>query len=336
MKQKQTKHTTRTRTIVLLGFDGVAALDITGPYEVFSLPTYLTQDQTMAPYRIVLLADQAGPVRSASGLSLIADASWRDFHDKVDTLLVCGGPDMSTPQSNQRLLAWLRAMARRTRRIGSICTGVFLLAEAGLLKNRRATTHWREASRLAQEYPSISVESDAIYVKDGSVYTSAGITAGMDLALALVEEDLGRDIALAVARMLVLFLKRPGGQSQFSTQLQAQATEGQRLTALLTWLANHYDQPMTVENLASQAGMSPRTFARTFVAETGDTPALYLEKLRLEHAVRLLETSSTSLGVIAQKCGFTGHEQLRRAFQRHKGITPQAYQQRFRSTGTHK
>ena len=335
MKQPQTKKTTRTRTIALLGFDGVAALDITGPYEVFSLPTYLAQDKTVPPYQIVLLADQPGPVRSASGLSLIANASWRNFRDKVDTLLICGGPDMTGLQRNQKLLPWLRTMARRTRRIGSICTGAFLLAEAGLLKNRRATTHWREASRLAQEYPSITVEPDAIYVKDGHVYTSAGITAGMDLALALVEEDLGRDIALAVARMLVLFLKRPGGQSQFSTQLQAQTTEGQQLTSLLKWLAQHHHEPMTVEDMAAQAGMSPRTFARVFVAETGDTPALYLEKLRLELAVRLLETTGTSLDVTAQKCGFTGHEQLRRTFQRHKGITPQAYQQRFRSTGTH-
>jgi transcriptional regulator GlxA family with amidase domain len=330
--EKTPKH--QSRTIALLGFDGVAALDITGPYEVFSLPSYLTQDQTVASYRIVLLADQAGPVRSASGLSLIADASWRDFQDKVDTLLVCGGPDMTTLQRNQKILAWLRTMARRTRRIGSICTGAFLLAEAGLLNNRRATTHWREVARLAEEYQSITVEPDAIYVKDGHVYTSAGITAGMDLALALVEEDLGRDVALAVARMLVLFLKRPGGQSQFSTQLQAQAVEGQRLADLLSWLANHHDQPMTVEDMASQTGMSPRTFARIFVAETGNTPALYLERLRLEHAVRLLETTSTSLDMTAQACGFTGHEQLRRTFQRHKGITPQAYRQRFHTMGT--
>jgi transcriptional regulator GlxA family with amidase domain len=331
---KPTKH--QPRTIALLSFDGVAALDITGPYEVFSLPSYLAQDKAVPPYRIVLLADQPGPIRSASGLSLIADASWRNFQDKIDTLLVCGGPDMTTPQNNQKLLARIRTMARRTRRIGSICTGAFLLAEAGLLKNRRATTHWRDASRLAQEYPSIIVEPDAIYVKDGCVYTSAGITAGMDLALALVEEDLGRDIALAVARMLVLFLKRPGGQSQFSTQLQAQAVEGHRLASLLSWLTDHHHEPLTVEDMASRAGMSPRTFARVFVAETGDTPALYLEKLRLEHAVRLLETTGRSLDMTAQACGFTGHEQLRRTFQRHKGITPQAYQQRFRSTGTHK
>ena len=334
MKQTQTKKTAGTRTIALLGFDGVAALDITGPYEVFSLPTYLAQDKTVPPYRIVLLADQPGPVRSSSGLSLIADASWRNFHDKVDTLLICGGPDMTALQRNQKLLAWLRTMARRTRRIGSICTGAFLLAEAGLLKNRRATTHWKEVARLTQEYQSITVEPDAIYVKDDHVYTSAGITAGMDLALALVEEDLGREVALAAARMLVLFLKRPGGQSQFSTQLQAQAVEGQRLANLLSWLADHHHKSLTVEDLASQAGMSPRNFARVFVVETGDTPALYLEKLRLEHAVRLLETTGTSLDMTAQTCGFTGHEQLRRAFQRHKGITPQDYQKRFQTTKT--
>ena len=334
MKQKQTKKMSRTRTIALLGFDGVAALDITGPYEVFSLPGHLAPDKSAPPYRIVLLADQPGPVRSTSGLSLIADASWRGYREQVDTLLVAGGPDMTTLLNNHRLLAWLRSMSRHTRRIGSICTGAFVLAKAGLLDNRRATTHWGEVARLTQEHRSITVEPDSIYVKDGHVYTSAGITAGMDLALALVEEDLGRDIALAVARMLVLFLKRPGGQSQFSTQLQAQATEGQRLASLLNWLADHHQEPLTVEDMASQAGMSLRTFARVFVAETGDTPALYLEKLRLEHAVRLLETTGTSLDMTAQACGFTGHEQLRRAFQRHKGITPQAYQQRFRSTET--
>lgn len=325
-----------TRTIALLGFEGAAVLDLTGPHEVFSVASYLARDKEVPPYRLVLLADQAGPVRTASGLSLVADASWPNFHEQVDTLLVAGGPDMTALLNNRKLLAWLRSMSRRTRRIGSICTGAFVLARAGLLENRRATTHWMEVARLAQEYPTITVEPDAIYVRDGQISTSAGITAGMDLALALVEEDLGRDMALAVARMLVLFLKRPGGQSQFSTQLQAQATEGQRLTGLLTWLTDHHHESMTVEDMASRAGMSPRTFARIFVTETGDTPALYLEKLRLEHAVRLLETTGTSLDVTAQKCGFTGHEQLRRTFQRHKGITPQAYQQRFRSTGNHK
>lgn len=234
---------------------------------------------------------------------------------------------------NRKLLAWLRAMSVRCRRIGSICTGAFALAEAGLLENRRATTHWMDVERLAQKYPTIRVEPDAIYVRDRNIFTSAGITAGMDLALALVEEDLGQKAALAVARMLVLYLKRPGGQSQFSTRLQAQATEGRRLASLLAWLAEHYQESITVETMASRAAMSERTFARVFVLETGDTPAYYLEKLRLEHAARLLETSGTSLDVAARNCGFTGREQLRRAFQRHRGITPQEYHKRFRTTG---
>jgi transcriptional regulator GlxA family with amidase domain len=179
----------------------------------------------------------------------------------------------------------------------------------------------------------VTVEPDAIYVKDGNIFTSAGITAGMDLALALVEEDLGQKAALAVARMLVLYLKRPGGQSQFSTRLQAQATEGRRLASLLSWLADHYQEPITVEAMASRAAMSDRTFARVFVLETGDTPAYYLEKLRLEHAARLLESSGISLDDAARDCGFTGREQFRRAFQRHRGITPQEYHKRFRTTG---
>ena len=333
MNRKITNRRNQSRTIALLGFEGAAVLDITGPHEVFALTSHLTHDKTMSPYRLVLLANQAGPFRTATGLRLIADASWRTFHESVDTLLVAGGPDVTPLTNDRRLLAWLRTMSRRTRRIGSICTGAFVLGKAGLLTNRRATTHWMEVTRLAQEYPSTTVDPDAIYVRDGNVFTSAGITAGMDLALALVEEDLGREAALAIARMLILFLKRPGGQSQFSTQLQAQAFEGRRLTAFLAWLAEHYHSSITVEDMASKAGMSPRTFARVFVAETGDTPALYLDKLRLEQAARLLETNATSLELMARECGFTGCEQLRRTFQRHRGITPQQYRQRFRTTG---
>lgn len=331
-KARKTK--TTTRTILLLGFEGAAALDLTGPHEVFALATRLTEGRSVPPYRLILLADRAGPFRATSGLSLVADASWRNFQGTADTLLVAGGPDMTPVTSNRNFLAWLRTMSRRTRRIGSICTGAFALAEAGLLENRRATTHWMDVERLAADYPAVLVDPDAIYVRDGKIFTSAGITAGMDLALALVEEDLGREAALAVARMLVMYLKRPGGQSQFSTSLQAQATEGRRLAPLLSWLAEHYREPITVDRMASQAAMSDRTFARIFLTETGDTPASYLEKLRLEHAVRLLETTGVSLDVAALDCGFTGREQLRRAFQRHRGITPQAYQQRFRTTGT--
>ncbi len=329
------KPKTTTRTILLLGFEGCAALDLSGPHEVFALTSHLTPNGSPPPYRLVLLADRVGPFRAANNFGLIADASWRNFRGTADTLLVAGGPDMTPVTGNRELLAWLRTMTRRTRRIGSICTGAFALAEAGLLDNRRATTHWMDVDRLAKAFPAVLVDRDAIYVRDGKIFTSAGITAGMDLALALVEEDLGRDAALAVARMLVMYLKRPGGQSQFSTSLQAQATEGRRLAPLLSWLTEHYREPITVETMAERATMSDRTFARVFLAETGDTPAYYLEKLRLEHAVRLLETTGISLDVAARDCGFTGREQLRRVFQRHRSITPQEYQQRFCATGTH-
>lgn len=323
---------TQTRTIVLLGFEGCAALDLSGPHEVFALTSHLAPTGSPPPYRLLLLADRPGPFRSALGFGLIADGSWRTFRGSADTLIVSGGPDMSPVIGNRKLLAWLKIMSHRTRRIGSICTGAFALAEAGLLDDRRATTHWMDVDRLAKTYPKVRVDPDAIYVRDGKIFTSAGITAGMDLALALVEEDLGREAALAIARMLVMYLKRPGGQSQFSTSLQAQSTEGQRLVPLLSWLADHYREPITVETMAERAAMSTRSLARIFVAETGDTPAYYLEKLRLEHAVRLLETASSSLDVAAQDCGFTGREQLRRAFLRHRGITPQEYQQRFGTT----
>lgn len=322
-----------TRTVVFVGFDGAAALDITGPMEVFASACHLS-NAAEPPYRLVLLADQAGVFRTASGVGLVAGSSWREFPGYPDTILVAGGPDMSPVLNNRGLLSWLAHLKSHTRRIGSVCTGAFALAAAGLLDNRSATTHWMEAERLQEEYPAVTVTPDAVYVKDGDIYTSAGVTAGMDLALAMVEEDLGREVALAVARMLVLYLKRPGGQSQFSTLLQAQATEGKRLAPLLAWLADNYQQPVTVEQLAARAAMTPRTFARVFVTEVGQPPARYLERIRMEHAVRLLETTGISLDAAARECGFTGCEQLRRAFLRCLGITPQDYRERFRTAGT--
>jgi len=323
-----------TRTIVMVGFEGSAALDITGPYEVFGLASRIMTNMAESPYKLILLAEKAGPFRTATGLNLVADCSWRDYQGNPDTLLVAGGPDVSCLLGNKEFLAWLRYMAINAFRIGSVCTGAFALAEAGLLDGRRATTHWSKVENLKKGFPKVTVEPDAIFVRDRNICTSAGVTAGMDLALALVEEDYGREVALSVARMLVLYLKRPGGQSQFSTLLQAQTAQGKRLAPLLAWLADNYRTPLTVEELASRAAMSPRTFARVFLAETGVTPAHHLEKIRLEHAVRHLETTGTSLETAARECGFTGCEQLRRAFQRHLGITPQEYRERFRTTGT--
>lgn len=322
------------RTIALLGFAGAAALDITGPYEVFAAASQLNPDHMAPAYRIVLLADQAGPFPTVSGLSMVADSSWFDCTEAIDTLIVAGGPDTTPLVGNAKLLAWLRTMADRTRRIGSVCTGAFALAAAGLLTERRATTHWKAAEHLAKAYPRVKVEPDAIYIKDGNIYTSAGVTAGMDLALALVEEDMGRHVALDVARMLVLFLKRPGGQSQFSSRLQAQTTEKTRLAPLLSWLNENYRRPLTVEDMARQAAMSQRNFARVFAAETASSPANYLERIRLEHTVSLLESTGISLEAAARECGFTGCEQLRRAFQRHRGITPREHRERFRTSGS--
>ncbi|WP_235840278.1 GlxA family transcriptional regulator [Citrifermentans pelophilum] len=331
MNARTTRHKNK-RTVVLVGFEGASALDITGPYEVFAAASTMTPESDSLPYRVMLLADQAGPLRTASGLCLVADESWRDYHDKPDTLLIAGGPDVTPLIGNDDFLEWLKGMAEKACRIGSVCTGAFALADAGLLDGRRATTHWDAVERLAGYYPQVSVEPDSIFVKDGNIYTSAGVTAGMDLALALVEEDLGRQTALAVARQLVMFLKRPGGQSQFSSRLQAQAIEGSRLSPLLSWLAKNYRQPLNVEEMASRTAMSKRTFCRIFVAETGVTPAYYLERLRLEHAVSLLEASGISLDATAKECGFSGDEQLRRAFRRHRGITPQEYRDRFYAT----
>ncbi len=323
-----------TRTIVMVGFEGAAALDITGPHEVFGFAAHILKDIDESPYKLILMAEKAGPFRTSRGLKLVADGSWRDFQDSPDTLLVAGGPDVSCLIDNKEFLAWLRAMADNAIRIGSVCTGAFALAEAGLLDGRRATTHWSEVEHLKNTYPKVTVEADSIFVRDGNICTSAGVTAGMDLALALVEEDHGREVALSVARMMVLYLKRPGGQSQFSTLLQAQTAQGKRLATLLAWLDDNYRLPLTVEELAAKAAMSPRTFARVFLAETGVTPAHHLEKIRLERAVRHLETTGTSLETAARECGFTGCEQLRRAFQRHLGITPQEYRERFRTSGT--
>lgn len=246
---------------------------------------------------------------------------------------MAGGPGIQSLLADREAIAWLRSMAGKTRRLGSICTGAFALAEAGLLNGRRAATHWQFAAQLAKDYPLVQVDGDAIFIRDHNICTSAGVTAGMDLALGMVEEDLGKKIALETARMLVLYLQRPGGQSQYSSRLQAQGVADGRLTALLDWLAENYHRHLTVEALAEQAVMSPRTFARVFVAETGLTPGRYLEQVRMEEAVRKMEQSGHSVDAAAQECGFSGAEHLRQVFRKNLGVTPREYCQRFRLGG---
>jgi len=264
---------------------------------------------------------------------LVADGAYSDLPAIIDTLLIAGGDGVRAAMRNAELRAAITAGAERARRVASVCTGAFLLADSGLLKGKRATTHWRSAELLAKSYPDIAVEPDAIFVRDGNIWTSAGVTAGMDLALALVREDFGEDMALAIARRHVLFLMRPGGQSQFSAHLSPDAGARGRLAPLLRWIPEHVGEDLDVPALARAAKMSERSFARAFRKETGDTPARYVELARLDAARRLLSGSKLAICSVAVRTGFGSEERMRRAFQRHLKVSPASFRERFQATG---
>ena len=317
----------------MVTFDGAQCLDVTGPLEVFSMAAHEALDRdphARVPYEIEVLAARVGPVRMSSGLRLHADRAWGNPRAGIDTLLVSGG-DVYQAATDPRLRRWLRGMAPRVRRLGSVCSGAFILAEAGLLDGHRATTHWSAVALMRRRYPRIQVEDDAIFVRDDRVYTSAGVTAGIDLALALVEEDLGHDLALAVARRLVVFLKRPGGQSQFSSHLAAQTPPPGPLKDLPAWILDHLAEDLSVECLAARAAMSPRNFARVFLREAGTTPAKFVERARVDAARRQLEDDGLGLEEVAARCGFSSGEHMRRTFQRHLRVVPVDYRRRFRA-----
>jgi transcriptional regulator GlxA family with amidase domain len=317
------------RRIVFLAFPELQSLDLIGPAEVFSLA-----GRFRAPgYRVQVAAGEAAPMPTSSGIEVVPHVSLERCRGPIDTLVVVGGSGVPAALEDQRLNRWLRAAADRSRRVASVCNGAFLLARAGLLDGRRATTHWAACDELARRHPAVSVDPDPIFVRDGNVYTSAGVTAGMDLALALVEEDLGRRAALQVARWLVLFVKRPGGQSQFSAQLSAQLAERRPLRDLQEWIAGHLGEDLSVPALASRAHMSPRNFARAFRREVGVTPAAYVESLRVERARMELEGAEDPVEVVAARCGFGTVETLRRAFHRRLGVGPAEYRSRFRFPG---
>jgi transcriptional regulator GlxA family with amidase domain len=248
----------------------------------------------------------------------------------VDTLIVPGGQGTRRAVEQPELIRFIAHAARRARRVASVCTGAFLLAEAGLLDGRRATTHWSACAALKRRYPKVTVEEDPIFLRQGNVWTSAGVTAGIDLALALLEDDAGNDAALAVARQLVVFVRRPGGQAQFSTQLSSRLADLDPLRELQTWITNNLDAPLTVEDLADRAHMSPRNFARVFRGQIGITPAAYVERARVERAQQLLQSQTVTLQQVARECGFGSEDRMRRAFQRRLGIGPAAYRDRFR------
>jgi transcriptional regulator GlxA family with amidase domain len=319
------------RRVVLVAPVPVQILDVAGPAEVFGRTRDVLRKMGRgeAGYSVVLVStDRGRSVPCTCGLEYTAPMRYTDLRGPVDTLLVAGG-DGATEAGDEGLLAWLRRRAPRARRTGSVCTGAFLLAAAGLLDGRRATTHWQWCGRLARDYPNVSVTSAPIFVKDGPLYTSAGVTAGIDLALAMVEEDFGAAVALQVAKELVLYLRRSGGQSQFSALL-ADADGGDRFGELRLWVAERLGAAISVEALAERAGMSPRHFARVFRAEVGITPARFVERLRIEAACRRLEQTTAGLKVVAEACGFGGPDSMRRSFVRRLQVTPDHYRARFR------
>ncbi|MFF7448884.1 MULTISPECIES: DJ-1/PfpI family protein [unclassified Streptomyces] len=316
------------RTVLVVLFDDVQSLDVTGPLEVFAG----AETHTPGTYRIRAASLDGAPVRTSSGLRLVPDLALTDAPEP-HTLLVPGGQGTRSP--DPRLTDWLRAHAPAAERLVSVCTGAILLARAGLLDGRRVTTHWAYADKLARDHPEIDVEPDPIYIRDGRVATSAGVSSGIDLALALVEEDLDRDVALAIARHLVVFLRRPGNQAQFSAQLAGQTARREPLREVQRWITEHPDGDLGVESLAARARLSPRHFARAFRTETGMTPGRYVDRVRLEHARRLLEDTADGIEEISRASGYGTPEAMRRAFIRSLGTPPAEYRRRFRPTPAH-
>jgi transcriptional regulator GlxA family with amidase domain len=317
------------RVIDVLTYPQVQLLDVTGPLQVFaSANVQIADGGGTPPYLLNVVSQHGEGIASSAGVMLAADPLTQP-NDELDTLLVAGGEGAEAAAENPVLVDWVRQRASKARRVASVCTGAFLLASAGVLDGRRAATHWMYCAKLAQRFPTVRVETDPIFVCDGPVWTSAGVTAGIDLALALVEEDLGRSVALAVARYLVVFLKRPGGQAQFSAALALQIADD-KFGALHDWINRHLASDLSLSVLANQAGMSERSFSRHYAEATGETPARAIERLRVDAARRLLAETRLPAKRVSQRCGFGSEETMRRSFVRLLSVTPQDYRERFR------
>lgn len=345
MKTQRLIHSqsTKVRRVAVFAYTGVEVLDIGGPVEVFAFANLMLnlQGLTQEPaYQIEILAEEAGEVTTLSGMKIVADKACLEASDDIDTLIIAGGfipanffPNITLFNENvfkqPIFLAWLRLMSKRVRRLASVCTGAFALAECGLLNGRKATTHWDFCQRLSADFPQIKVEPNQIFIQDDNIYTSGGITSGIDLALSLLEEDWGHDIALAVARYLVVYLKRPGGQSQFSNYLTVEAAHRPDLRELQTYILNNPAEDHRVEALATRMCMSVRNFSRLFTSQTGTTPAKYVEMVRIDAARHYLETTDLSVELIAEKAGFFDPERMRRSFLRQLGVNPKTYRDCF-------
>lgn len=312
-------------TIAILAPPGVQMLDVSGPADVFA---EANRQAGRVVYRVVTVGAAPLAITTSSGMRFLPDRTILDEVDTLDTLLVAGSPDLPAAAEDVTVTAWMRRQAARARRYGSICSGALLFARTGLLEGRRVTTHWKVAGLLAERHPTLRVEADAFVVRDGPVCTAAGVTAGMDLAIALVEEDLGRDIAMAVAAELVVFFRRPGGQMQFSRHGEAAPAGRGALQELQRYVAAHPAEDHSIGSMAARVGMSARHFARIFRRETGLTPAGFVETMRVEAARRLLEEGVDGPKRIAVRCGYADVNGLRRAFQRRVGVTPAEYRKR--------
>lgn len=314
------------RTIVFAVFDGIQSLDLSGPLEVFA-----AADETAGGerYELLVVSADGHDVRCSSGLRIGVDAALAELSGPIDTLVVAGGNGTVRAVADEAFVAGIALAANRARRVVSVCSGAFVLAAAGLLRGRRATTHWSVAELLAELHPDVEVDPDPIFVRDGNVATSAGVTTGMDLALALVEDDLGSEVARTVAQRLVLFLRRPGSQSQFSSHLTTQLADRDRLRELQDWIADHTADDLSVAALAARAGYSERHLTRLFLDEIGETPARYVQRVRVDVARRRLEESTDDVRQVAATAGFGSAETLRRAFLRDVGVAPSQYRARF-------
>jgi transcriptional regulator GlxA family with amidase domain len=317
----------KPRRVEIVAFPSVQLLDVAGPSQVFAAANERLAEQGLPAGYTVYVVAPASQVLTTAGLTFATEPL--PTGAEVDTLLVAGGQGVMGASADPAFVRWVRQRSSDARRTASVCTGAFMLGAAGLLDGRRAVTHWRHCGELERRYPLAAVEPDPIFIRDGKIWTSAGVTAGIDLALALVEEDVGRAVALAVARQLVVFLKRPGGQAQFSAALTLQSSESGRFADLHAWIEDHLAEDLSLSRLATQAGMSERSFGRRYREETGLTPGRAVEKLRVEAARRLLLETKLPMKRIATRCGLGAEETMRRAFLRSQGVGPKEYRDRF-------
>lgn len=318
------------KKVEFLLYPGMLALDITGPLEVFNTATLLLHNlgKMNSGYTFIFTSQEIGPVKTSSGLSMVADSTFNSRHSP-DIFLIPGGKLSENEIKTSNLINYVKSQKKKDIKMVSVCKGAFILAEAGLLDGKRVTTHWMSADSMRKNYPDINVDIDAIYIQDENIYTSAGVTSGIDLALALVEQDYGRPMALEVSRYLVLYYKRPGFQSQYSSPLMNQTSAGDKFNRLITWLEKNLLRNVTVEEMAEYSAMSPRNFARVFKKETGQGPNKFFENMKLDRARELLISGCNSLDEVAEKSGFGREERLRRAFLRRYGLTPSQFKLHF-------